>query len=465
MSFENLGIPTVVHTSHSFEKLVRIEATASGMPNLGVWVTPHPVVGKSSEVLRKEAETAIDDIIRTLTQARQGVAQEEVKAQTIEIKGIDYFDAFEKFNRYFLKERWGDGLPLVPPVRERVNWMLTGADRSPDEVVVIARPSGRAVTIEAVAVNAVMAGAIPVYMPVIITALEAWNECPFGWSSVTTTSPAAPLVVINGPIAKQLDINSKSNAAGYGWRANTTIGRTIELIFRTVGGAIPGFTDMSTLGDARTVTSMVLAENEDVLDDIGWRTYAELQGFSRNANILHIGPAFWGFEELWIKGDSAEEFLRGLIWEVSPRAREALSNYGMDWGGGLWLLLVPEHAKILAKDGWTKEKVMHYLSSTLPRHWCFPKGKLREVFKAAYPRATENTKVLPDEILLSGYSNDPSDYVLFVAGGAGNESQNWRTGPSFHPSFVSREIKLPQNWEEILEKAEITPMPMSRLPW
>ena len=442
-----------------------MEAKASGMPELGMWVTPHPVMGKSSEVLRKEAEGAMDDIIHALTRPREERVKEKVTGiKTIKIEGADFFDALERFNQYFLKERWGDGLPLLPPTREKVDWMLTGTDRSPDEMVVKARPSGRIVTVEAIAINAVMAGAAPAYMPVIVTALEAWEDCPFGWGSVTTTSPAAPLVVVNGPIAKQLDINSKSNVAGYGWRANTTIGRTIELIFKTVGGAIPGVTDMSIAGDARTITSTVVAENEDVLDDIGWMTYAESQGYSKDANVLTIGPTFWGFEELWIKADSAEELLRCLIWEVSSKAREGV----MGWGGGLLLLLAPEHAKILAKDGWTKEKVMHYLSSTLPRHWCFSKGKLREVFKAAYPRTPEDIRALPDDALLSGYSTEPDDYVIFVAGGAGNESQSWRVwrwNPPYNPGFVSREIKLPRNWGEILEKAKIVPMPMPKLPW
>jgi len=437
------------------------------MPNLVAWVTPHPVAGKSAEVLRKETEAVIDDVIRGLTRSTEKAVKEKEEEQVpkkIKITGKDYYDVFEKFNQYCLKERWGDGLPLLPPTEEKVDWMLTGTDRAPDEIVVNARPSGRAVTIEAIAINAVMAGAMPAYMPVIITALEAWDETPFGWGSVTTTSPAAPLVVVNGPIAKQLDINSKSNAAGYGWRANTTIGRTIELIFKTVGGAVPGITDMSIAGDARTVTSTVVAENEDVINDIGWQTYAESQGFPKETNVLTIGPAFWGFEQLWIKADSAEELLRCLIWEVSSRAREGI----MGWGCGLLLLLCPEHAQILAKGGFTREKINQYLSSTLPRLWCFPKEKLRDVYKAAYPRAPENVKILPGDTLISGYSADPNDYMIFVVGGAGNESQSWRVWrwtPPYNPGFVSKEMKLPENWEEIVRKSEIMTMPMPKLPW
>jgi hypothetical protein len=134
---------------------------------------------------------------------------------------------------------------------------------------------------------------------------------------------------------------------------------------------------MAILGDARTITSTVVAENEDVLENIGWTTYAESQGFSKQANVVTVGPAFWGFEELWIKADSAEELLRCLSWEVSTKVREGI----MGWGGSLLLLMCPEHAKILADEGWTRDKVYRYLSSTLPRLWCFPKEKLQKSIK------------------------------------------------------------------------------------
>ena len=460
-----MGIPTAAHATHAFKKLLEIEARASGMPDLATWVTPHPTAGKSNDILKKEAEDALEDIIHALTRPRSEKIEEKTALDaTIEIKGFDFMDVLERFNREFIEKRWGDGLPLIPPTRERVDWMLSGTDRLPNDIVVKARPSGRLVTIESVAINAVMAGAIPAYLPVIITALEAWDQTPFGWGSVTTTSPAAPLMVIKGSIAKQLDINSKSNAAGYGWRANVTIGRTLELIFKTIGKAIPGDTDMAILGDARTITSTVVAENEDVLEDIGWTSYAESIGFEKRQNVLSIGPAFWGFEELWIKADSAEALLHSMIWEVSIKAREGI----MGWGGGLLLLMCPEHARILASEGWSRKDVQTYLATKLPEQWKFPKRQLKQVFKAAYPRAPLEVKNLPDDHDITGFSRSPDDYVIFVTGGAGNESQSWRIwqwNEPYGPCFVSKEISLPANWDEIVGKAEITAMPMPKLPW
>jgi hypothetical protein len=462
--FEKMGIPAAVHVTKHFRPLLLAEAKASGVPKLGVWETPHPVVGKTKDVMRKEVENVFDDIISSFLVKRDTTVvggDDARKSKIITIEGTDYLDALEKFNRHFLKERWGDGLPLIPPTKEKVEWMLKGTNRAPDEIVVETRPSGRSATIESIAINAVMAGAVPAYLPVIIAALEAWDKSDWGWGSVTTTSPAAPLLVINGPIAKQLDINSKSNAAGYGWKANATIGRALELIFSTVGGTIPGYTDMAIMGSPCTILSTVVAENEDVLDDISWKTYSELKGFSRDANVVSVVPAYWGFEEIWIKVNTAEELLECLIWELNNRGREGL----MDWVGGLWLFLCPEHAQILARDGWSKERVKEYLAATLPAYHCYPKGKMKKIFKEAYARATKLVMSMPDDAMISGYSTRPDDYKIFVVGGPGNESQNWRVGAPYDNDFISREIKLPTNWDEVLKESDVMSMPMPKLPW
>lgn len=451
-----------VHTTNRFQTLLKAEAKASGVPNLSMWVTPHPTVGKKLDTLRKEAADAFDQIIAALTRdVEEEKPSQAVQAKSITIEGSDYFDIYDRFNKLFLKERWGDGLPLVPPTKEKVAWMLQGTDRPPEDVVVETRPSGRAATIEAVAINAVMAGAVPAYMPVIIAALEAWDECSWGWGSVTTTSPAAPLLVINGPIAKDIDINSKSNATGYGWKANAAIGRTIELVFSTVGGTIPGYTDMSIMGCSNTITSTVMAENEDVLDDIGWKTYSELVGFSKNDSVVSIVPAYWGFEEIWIKTNTAEELLECLIWELGNKGREAI----MDWVSGTWLFLCPEHAKTLATDGWSKERVLRYLATALPSYYRYPKGKLKKIFQDAYPRASKTVMDMPDNALISGYSAREQDYKIFVVGGPGNESQNWRVGVPYENDFASRKITFPKGWDKVLKESDIITMPMPELPW
>ncbi len=172
-------------------------------------------------------------------------------------------DPDAEINDLFYKRGWTDGLPIIPPTVERVREMLKGADLDPSYVVTAVDPVGGQATIEKIAVNAVMAGCRPEYMPVLITALEATMDPNVNLKGMaTTTSPDVPLLIINGPIAKQLDINSGSNALGRGARANSSISRALTLIVQNIGGSWVGITDMSTLGQPAEFSNM-FAENED----------------------------------------------------------------------------------------------------------------------------------------------------------------------------------------------------------
>ena len=126
---------------------------------------------------------------------------------------------------------WTDGLPVVPPIPDRVERMLSGTDRDPDELIAAVPPKWGRATVEKVAINAVMAGCKPEYLPILLTAVEAMTSEQFNLHGVqVTTSHVSPMLVVNGPIRKQLDINDGFNLFGQGWRANATIGRTLRLI-------------------------------------------------------------------------------------------------------------------------------------------------------------------------------------------------------------------------------------------
>ena len=149
-------------------------------------------------------------------------------------------DSMEVVTSLFIEKGWSDGLPVIPPTEQAVAKMLTGTKRDPADLVATIPPSWGEATVEKIAINAVMAGCLPEYMPVIITAVEAMSEEKFRLAEIQpTTHPVAPLIIVNGPIAKKLNINSKSGAFGPCWRANATIGRTIRLILLNLGGAFP----------------------------------------------------------------------------------------------------------------------------------------------------------------------------------------------------------------------------------
>src|SRR5882762_3137562 len=165
-------------------------------------------------------------------------------------------------NRLYQERGWTDGLPIVPPTDEAVRECLCWTDRDSREVVAVLPPRQGEATVERIAINAVMAGARPEYLPVIITAAEALADPDFNLDSVqATTHPVAPLMIVNGPIARELEINAGYNAFGQGFRANMTIGRALRLLLMNVGGGLPGTGDRATQGSPAKM-AYCIAENE-----------------------------------------------------------------------------------------------------------------------------------------------------------------------------------------------------------
>ena len=159
---------------------------------------------------------------------------------------------------------WTDGLPVVPPTPERVERMLNGTDRDPDELIAAVPPKWGRATVEKVAINAVMAGCKPAYLPLILKAVEAMTNEQFNLHGVqVTTSHVGPMLIVNGPIRKQLEINDGFNLFGQGWRANATIGRALRLVCTNIGGALPGELDRAAFGHAGKYTCCI-AEKEEV---------------------------------------------------------------------------------------------------------------------------------------------------------------------------------------------------------
>src|SRR5512145_2362779 len=148
---------------------------------------------------------------------------------------IDVPDSVRDINDLFYERGWTDGLPIIPPTEDAVAGMLRFTDRAPGDVIGELPPRGAPATLELAAINCVMAGCLPEYFPVVVTAIQAALEEKYNlYGRQTTTNPAAHLVLINGPIRKELDVNCAGQCFGPGWRANATIGRAVRLIFRNI---------------------------------------------------------------------------------------------------------------------------------------------------------------------------------------------------------------------------------------
>jgi hypothetical protein len=340
-------------------------------------------------------------------------------------------DAFSEINDLFYHRGWTDGLPIVPPTQELVKGMLKGTDLPAEKTVGIVDLMKGQATVEKIAVNAVMAGCRPEYMPVLIAAVQAITEPAFGLLGLaSTTNPDTPMLIINGPIARQLDINSGTNALGRGWKANATIGRALHLIVNNVGGSWPGLSDMSCLGTPGDFT-MMLAENEEKNP---WQPLHVELGFPKEASVVTAVGAE-GTRNLYGSGLNAKAYLKMVADHLigSERPHRPV----------MVLIIAQDTAAMLAREGWTKAKIRDFVyeNTRIP----FSRYKERFIDTNREPPARvlqvrDRSQMIPVPLI--------DHFVILVAGGPGEKSMlipGWGGSKA-----VSKEIKLPGNWETLL---------------
>jgi hypothetical protein len=252
---------------------------------------------------------------------------------------------------------WSDGLPLVPPTPARVARMCAGTSRDPAEVVAVVPPDLVECTVEKVAINAVMAGCLPDYLPVVLTALEAACTDAFNMHGLlATTWLSGPLVVVNGPVTRTIGMNSGVNALGQGNRANATIGRALQLVIRNVGGGRPGEVDRATFGNPGKYT-FCFAEDEA---GSPWESLAVERGLPEGASAVTLFAA---------------EGVRGVVDQLSREPESLARSYAaclrtvahpkniFVWDA--MLIVSPEHGRVFRDAGWTKSRLRQELDALL----------------------------------------------------------------------------------------------------
>lgn len=345
-------------------------------------------------------------------------------------------DAFAEINELFYKRGWGDGLPIVPPTVTRVREMLRGTDISPDEVISIVPPKKGQATVEKIAVNAVMAGCRPEYMPVLIAAVEAIAEQEFNLSMVgTTTSNDCPLVIVSGPIARQLDISSGSNALGRGWRANATIGRALHMIINNIGGSWPGVNDMSTLGHPGEFANC-LAEIEE--GNPWGPLHAEL-GFSKESNVVTVVTAE-SYQAVVGLGLTSEQFLDRL----SGRLVRLKSGYLP----AMLVILNYDTVDILNGDGWTRSRIKGYLAERAALS--ASDYKMRSAKDVKQPAGVKGSIPKAAAEVRAPVPSADQLLILVAGGPPGEKNMVVPFWPGSKP--VSKEVKLPANWKQLLAR-------------
>jgi len=252
-----------------------------------------------------------------------------------------------------------DGLPVVPPTRTRVEKAIAGSGRKADELIALVPPNYGRATVEKIAVNAVMAGCRPEYMPVILAGVEAMCDEAFDLHGVSaTTNFSSPLFIINGPVRKALDVNSGVGVFGPGWRANATIGRALRLIAVNLGGAKAGVISMSTMGHPGRYTYCI-GENEG---ENPWEPLHVEHGFRHSDSTV---AAFAGEAPHGIY-DHRSRTASDLLTTIA-RSLEAVWHHKATALGDTLIVLSPEHARTIAADGWSKKDIQRFLWELLRR--------------------------------------------------------------------------------------------------
>ncbi len=330
---------------------------------------------------------------------------------------------------------FGDGLPLTPPTPERVLDMLAGTERPAQEVVAIVPPNLGEATVEKVAINAVMAGCTPACLPVVLAALEAVCTDEFNIHGVmATTMGAAPVLVVNGPIRKQLGMNMQLGALGQGNRANATIGRALRLAIRNLGGAVPGGTERSTLGSPLKIT-MCFPEWEERSP---WQPLHVERGFAEEDSVVTAfaassGPTLMVDQDARTGAHLAGSFGLCLDTVFHPRARRATE---------VLLVIAPEHVDTFVRDGYDKAMIRARIQAVTAR----PIAELAADEVSAVGFSQEALEAMGEEAsahTLSKFRRDEDIHIVVAGAEAGKFTgafHGWVTGPVGSVS-VSRRIE------------------------
>lgn len=310
-------------------------------------------------------------------------------------------DSFEAINDLYYRRGMTDGLPIVPPTPERVAAFVAAAAREGKEELGRIPPSWAQATVEKVAINALMAGCLPEYMPLVLAAVEVIAQEQFNLYAIqATTSSVSPGFVVNGPVAGALEVSGGYNCLGQGYRANATIGRAVRLVMTNIGGGRPGDTDRSTQGWPGKF-ALCFAENEAASP---WDPLQAELGYDRGDSIITGFGARGTTNVIDPNSKSAEGILLSIALHMTPT---------LMGGGQPVVVICPENAQVIARDGLSKGDVKAFLWEhvRLP-YTAFSRDTQEAAFKG---RQAAARNLYGQAIIAAG----PEDILVVVAGGAG----------------------------------------------
>ena len=382
------------------------------MADLPLVKVPHPVGSIALDRLRLLAESTVDVIAVQLLRnnkftdgARAINRSNGAYSDSLATVSIEPAELFSEM----IERGWSDGLPVLPPTRAAVQKMVAASGLDWHFSLGAMPPLNGRATIEKLAANAVMAGCLPEYFPLVVAATTGALLPGFNLDGVqTTTGNVAPMIIVNGPCRQRIKINSGANVLGPGWRANATIGRALRLIMTNIGGAIPGQFDKSTVGQPAKYT-FCFGENEEASP---WQPLHAERGLDMNCDTVSVT----GCSGVYSAVDMASQTAKGL-----------LKTFALTMTGGLasgvtatevLIVICPEHAAIFAAGGYSKDAIRQELFAMARlRHEKISDENL-ELLSKRRPRWFQKNGAAGE----IGAVDRPEDIWLVVAGGAGAKS-------------------------------------------
>jgi hypothetical protein len=347
-----------------------------------------------------------------------------VAVKALQSKRYEVNDIAEAIEFYFT-QGWTDGLPVVPPTENHIWAMLEEAGLAPDQELTFIENRQVSVTAEKVAINAVLAGCKPEYMPVIVATVEAMGDPRWSYHGpAASTGGSAVFMLVNGPIARELDMNCGDNLFGPGWRANATMGRAIRLIMRNVIGTLPGRLDRSTLGHAGKYT-FCIAENEA---ESPWPAVHVERGLRAEQNAVTIFAALAPQQVYNQLSNTAE----GILTTACAHMRISAGVRGQPQ---YVVVIAGEHMQVIAHDGWSKNDIKQYCFE----HTTTSQAELKRinVMPGEITPADETTMralvETPDDFIVVAAGSHAGAFSAFIPGWGGK-----RTSQS-----ITREIRRP----------------------
>ncbi|MDD5339326.1 MAG: hypothetical protein PHG35_07980 [Dehalococcoidales bacterium] len=433
VSIEDRQKPVVMLANFGFANDAESASRGKGMPGIRVVATKVPCESTVIEDIEAGIEEAWNDIVNALTKPLTAEEQNPKANQPETPTRIIFKGTLAEVNQFYYRRGWTDGLPIIPPTEAAVAEMLKGTDLPPDHLLGKLQSRLGKATIEKIAINAVMAGALPTYLPVIIAGTINLLESEQGFNGYTTygfsTGSWAPFWVINGPIRNQINVNNGSGAFSPGNIANATIGRAMGLIVKNIGGVRKGVEDMGVMGNPMKYT-MVIAENEE---ESPWEPLHTEFGYKKEDSTISVS-----FPQSYLQhyppGSDAASILNSIVDNIPRSMRYTV-------------IVNAATAKNLAREGYTKEKIKQYVveNKLVPAAQLL--GQIGAQVKPGdkKPSPEEAAKMVP-------LIRDPRFVRVIVGGGPGAFCVNLIGGGATPGKKEIQKIELPKDWDNLVKK-------------